>query len=344
MNIKNNNSVNNLIAKYLAGNASREEIQMLEDWFCESGENQAYFKQMKNIWEVSDELPISSEKALANVLNRIENGHRKISFRDFWQRAAGILIIPLLGTVLWLSLDKSSEFINTNDQFNKVVAAFGTFSSMELPDGSKVWLNAGSSLKYPLKFSKSNRSVYLTGEAYFEVKSDAKSPFLVNTSSFVVKATGTHFNVMAYKNSPAPSVTLLEGKVAVQKVNSGKKNKMISILRPNQHLIYDTLSENAIIQTEDAYKHIAWKDGKLVFRNDLLSDVAIRISLQYNVDVEIVGDQIRQYRYRATFENDPLNELLRLLKISSPIDYREVKPVALPDGSFSRKRIIIFPG
>jgi ferric-dicitrate binding protein FerR (iron transport regulator) len=222
-----------------------------------------------------------------------------------------------------------------------VVAAFGTFSLLELPDGSKVWLNSGSSLRYPDKFSSDNRTVYLIGEAYFEVHSDKTMPFFVNTPYFTVKATGTKFSVRAEKKFLRPSVTLIEGKVAVEKPNKGAEANLIADLIPNQHMTYDTLNGHFTIQTEDTYKYVAWKDGKLVFRNDNICEVARRISLQYNVDIEIKGEQIKNYRYRATFEDEPLGELLRLLKISSPIDYQEIKQKELPDGTFSRRKIII---
>jgi transmembrane sensor len=245
-------------------------------------------------------------------------------------------------SLFWITAGKNLKNANSDTSYNKVVAAFGTYSLIELPDGSKVWLNSGASLRYPDKFKNDNRIVYLVGEAYFEVHSDESKPFLVSTPYFTVKATGTRFNVRAEKNFRNPSVTLVEGKVAVRKTNSVKGNDLIAYLQPGQNMIYDTLNGYTNIQTEDTYKHVAWKDGKLVFRNDNISEVARRISLQYNVDIEIKGSEIKQYRYRATFENEPLGELLRLLKISSPIDYTEVKPKALPDGTFSRRKIIIY--
>jgi len=244
--------------------------------------------------------------------------------------------------VFWMYSGNSFKKANSNITYNNVVAAFGTFSLLELPDGSKVWLNSGSSLRYPDKFINADRTVYLIGEAYFEVHSDEAKPFMVNTPFFTVKATGTKFNVRAEKNFRAPSVTLVDGKVAIRKPNSDKSKGLITFLQPSQHMIYDTLTGHVTIQTEDTYKHFAWKDGKLVFRNDNISEVARRISLQYNVDIEIKGNKIKRYRYRATFENEPLSELLRLLKISSPIDYLEIKPKVLPDGSFTRRKIIIF--
>ncbi len=340
---KNNSGLaDNLIANYLGGNASEEEILMLESWIRESDENQKYFRQFKNIWEASVELPVSTDKALAKILKQINTSDQGLTFWQLFQRVAAILFIPLLISMLWLNFGKHSNKVYSALTYNKIVAAFGTFSQLELPDGSKVWLNSGSSLRYPDKFSKDDRTVYLTGEAYFEVHSDKTMPFYVTTPYFTVKATGTKFNVRTEKNFRTPSVTLVEGKVAVQKTNTGEGNELITYLEPNQHMTYDTLTGHISVQTEDTYKHFAWIDGKLVFRNDNISEVARRISLQYNVDIEIKGDEIKKYRYRATFANEPLGELLRLLKISSPIDYQEIKPNELPDGTFSRRKIIIF--
>lgn len=342
MDNKDFGSVDNLIVNYLGGSASQDEIRILESWVGESDENREYFKQLKNIWEASFELPVSTDKALTKVLSQINSGSQGLTFWQFIQRVAALLFIPMLVSMLWMYSGKSFKTANSTIAYNKVVAAFGTFSMIELPDGSKVWLNSGSSMRYPDKFNSDTRMVYLTGEAYFEVHSDESKPFLVNTPYFTVKATGTKFSVRAEKNFRLPSVTLVEGKVSVRKTDSGKHEGLITFLQPSQHMTFDTLTSFVAIQTEDIYKHVSWKDGKLVFRNDNISEVARRISLQYNVDIEIKGDRIKQYRYRATFENEPLGELLRLLKISSPIDYSEIKPKVLPDGTFSRRKIIIF--
>lgn len=333
--------IDNLISRFLGGNATDEEILKLELWISESEENRKYYLQFKNIWDASAQLPVSTNIALDKVLKQINSRSHSFTFWQLFQRVAAILFFPLLFSALWMGLGKNPKTDSSVITYNKVVTAFGTFSSFKLPDGTKVWLNSGSSLQYPDKFSSSNRNVNLVGEAYFEVQSDEAVPFLVNTPYFTVKATGTKFNIWAEKNSRNPSVTLIEGKVAVWKPGSSG-NDLIANLHPDQHMTYDTLNGHIKVITEDSYKHFAWKDGKLVFRNDNISEVARRISLQYNVDIEIKGDEIKQYRYRATFENEPLGELLRLLKISSPVDYTEVRPKALPDGTFSRRKIIIF--
>jgi len=275
-------------------------------------------------------------------MNHINHENKAITFWHFWQKVAAILLFPLLLSLAWFSIARNVEHRRMENSYNTITAAFGSFSSLELPDGSKVWLNSGSRLKYPMRFSEHNRNVFLNGEAYFEVHSNAALPFIVNTPYFAVKATGTRFNVTSYKNNLTPSVTLVEGKVSVREVSHSSHHDTLVFLHPGQHMEYDTLLGKTTIQSVDTYKYVAWKDGKLVFRNDLLSEVARRISLQYNVDIEVIGDKINKNRYRATFENQPLNELLELLKMSAPIDYKEINPVHLPDNSFSKRKIIIY--
>lgn len=337
MKLNEHNPVDELIVKYLEGNSSPEEIRQLELWTAESEANSNYFKQFYEVWELSQPLNISTPTALQKVLKRI---NKQTVARSLWhvlQKVAAVLFIPLLAASVWLLLNDSygkKDGMKTR----KIVAAFGTYTSFQLPDGSNVWLNSGSSLEFPDHFSTSQRVVQLTGEAYFEVQANEKSPFLVKTPYFIVTATGTRFNVSAYKNWQNPAVALVEGKVNIQCPGSDN----IIRLKPNHSLQMDTLSGEISILNEDTYKHYAWKDGKMVFRNDLLSTVAKRISLQYNVDIEIVDNQVQEYRFRATFENESLGELLTLLKLSSPFDYREISPHKRPDGTFSRKKILIY--
>lgn len=331
-----------LIARCLTGNPSEEELRDLEIWIGESAENLKYYRNFKNIWEGSTELQISTESALDKVLKQIDKQQSRSRFGFYLQKIAAVLFIPLLVSMLWMTYTRYLKRDTGNLVYHEVTAAFGTFSSLDLPDGSKVWLNAGSKLRYPEKFTGNMRSVDLTGEAYFEIHSDESSPFLVNTREFTVRATGTRFNVMAYQDCDSPSVALAEGKVTVKGKKQASEKENGVHLKPDQLLKYNILTGKMEIVNEDVYKYYAWKDGKLVFRNDLFTEVAKRISIQYNVDIEIIGDDVKQYRYRATFENESLDQLLKLLKISSPFDYRETNSKLLPDGTFSRKRIIIY--
>jgi transmembrane sensor len=335
-----------VITKYLGSEVTEKESAYLEKWINSSDINKSYFLQLKNIWEASDKKinlsDISTEKALKKVLDRITAKDRNPGFWFYWQRIAAVLFLPLLlAGFLWFKL--SSNKIHSSEAiYNEVYAAFGTRSALKLADGSQVWLNSGSSLRYPDKFYDKERVVYLKGEAYFEVHSDKSKPFIVQTQNLNVIATGTKFNVMAFKNDHLAEVTLVEGKVTIDEPNAKGSPVIISELKPNEHLEYDAVSGKSKLEVEDVYKYIAWKDGKLIFRNEPLSEVVKEISKLYNVEIELQGSKLQEYRYRATFQDETLSEILKLLKISAPINYKELNRQLLPDGTFSKKKVIIF--
>jgi transmembrane sensor len=335
-----------VISKYLDNEVTEKEFVYLEKWINSSDLNKSYFLQLKNIWEASDKKinlsEISTEKALKKVLSQINAKNGNQNFWFYWQKIAAVLFIPiLLAGFLWFKLS-SNKSNSSQIVYNEVYAAYGTRSALKLADGSQVWLNSGSSLRYPDKFSDNQRIVYLKGEAYFEVQSDKSKPFIVKTQNVNVRATGTKFNVMAFKNDRLAEITLVEGKVTVNESNDNGTPVIISELKPNEHLEYDAVSGKSTLEAEDVYKYIAWKDGKLVFRNEPLSDVVKEISKIYNVEIELQGKELQEYRYRATFQDETLSEILKLLKISAPVNYKELNRKHLPDGSFSKKKVIIF--
>jgi transmembrane sensor len=338
---------NTLIARYLSGDLSQDEIVELKIWISASKENLTYFLQVKNIWDNSDH---SIDKIMTDPAKAFNTLKKRVIFRSpsaglwfHWKKIAAILLIPLiLGNILYFMFDGKNYHKNQEPVYNELFAAFGTRSALKLSDGTSVWLNSGSSIKYPDRFIGNKRIVELKGEAYFEVQSDLKKPFIVETSSLSVKATGTKFNVSGYTTADRAEVTLVSGKVEVNLVDN-KTNIKGTKLEPNQHFLFNKVSGATSITTEDTYKYISWKDGKLIFRNEPLSEVIKKISQVFNVDIELQGILPQDYSYRATFQDESLVEILKLLKISSPIDYVEVKRDPLPDGSFPRKKVIIFP-
>ncbi|MGC8823886.1 MAG: FecR family protein [Bacteroidales bacterium] len=328
---------------FLEGKASEEEIQFLEAWKLASEENAKLYYQLKNLWEIS-EIPVASQKisierAYKNVQKRISKHY---GLWQSWQRIAAVLIFPLLlyQVYLFFSLQKTKE---QNFAYYEIQVPEGSRSRIALPDGSQVMLNAGSVLRYPSQFVNNKREVYLQGEGYFEVMSDKTHPFVVNTRTIQVVATGTKFNVQALPGRKVVEVALVSGVVAVK--HTGNKQQAITLaqLKPNQTLTFNTFSKNIEVKDENTYKYIAWKDGKIVFRNDPLSYVIERLSYIYNVDIVVAEDSLLNYRYRATFENETIDEILKLLKLTAPITYREEKREKLADHSFSKRRFVIYP-
>jgi len=336
-----------LITRYLTGEASQDEIVKLQKWLGASKDNLLYFQQLKNIWDSSErysgEKMIDIDKAFNMINKRVTFKSSATNFWGYWKKIAAILLIPLvLGNLLYFVFRANISTSTQEPVYNELFAAFGTRSALKLSDGTSVWLNSGSSIKYPDRFIGNKRTVFLKGEAYFEVESNPKKPFIVETSSLSVKATGTKFNVSGYTSADKAEVTLVSGKVEVC-LTDDKNNNTSSKLNMNQHFSFNKLNGTTSIINEDTYKYISWKDGKLIFRNEPLSQVVKKIGQIFNVDIELKGEKIQNYSYRATFQDESLVEILKLLKMSSPIDYIEVKRDPLPDGSFPRKKIIIFP-
>lgn len=335
------------IARFLAGNSNPDEEANLIRWVESSEINKQYFDEIKNIWETSSSKTkpdsIDTETALAKVMNSTSDASNIKTFWIYWKKLAAVVLIPLLlGNLILLYQNYNKISFKAQQIYSEIYAAVGTRTSINLADGSSVWLNSGSSLKYPERFKGNDRTVYLNGEAYFEISKDPSVPFIVKTSTLSVKATGTKFNVSDYSSDLNSDVALVSGKVFVDRVDKNYKKESSLELFPDQHLVFSKQSGTMSVKNEDINEYISWKDGKLVFRNKPLSYVVKKISLAFNVDIELQGNALQDYRYRATFEDESLSEILKLLKISSPIDYVEVKRTPLPDGSFSRKKVIIF--
>jgi ferric-dicitrate binding protein FerR (iron transport regulator) len=336
MNTQEQEKIIGVISKVLNDNASAVDRDFLIDWINQSDLNNTYFQQLKEIWEQSgksvDFSTVSSQKALINVFRKTNTP--KIHLWRQWQKIAAVIIIPLLLVNLYYFIQPK---INEYSTYVETVSPNGTRSTIDLPDGSKVWLNSGASLRYPNQFGGNTRKVYLNGEGYFEVKSDAATPFIVESGSMEIIATGTRFNVQNWNNGSI-EVTLAEGKVSVY--NSGNK---LTSLQPSQRLVLNTLDQKYITSDEDVYRYISWKDGKLIFRNDPLGIVVSKLSNFYHVDIELNDEQLSDFRYRATFENESIDEILKLIERTSPIKVVEQKSIQNPNGEYQKRKFMVFP-
>ena len=336
-----------LITRYLTGEIRPDEIVELQKWLGASRDNLMHFQQLKNIWDNSGKESVDKmidvDKAFTMINKRVTFKSPESNFWYYWNRIAAVLLIPLLlGNLFYFSLSHNIYSRHKVPVYNEMFTAFGTRSAFKLSDGTSVWLNSGSSIKYPDRFIGNNRTVFLNGEAYFEVESNPQKPFIVVTSFISVEAKGTKFNVSAYDSANEMEVTLVSGKVEV-KITDDKNKTSRSQLEPNQHYCYNKVKGIISVLNEDTYQYICWKDGKLIFRNEPLTQVIKKLSQVFNIDIELQGNLLEDYRYRATFQDESLEEILKLLKMSSPIDYIELKRSPSPDGSFPRKKIIVFP-
>ncbi|HEX8019150.1 FecR family protein [Mucilaginibacter sp.] len=179
-----------------------------------------------------------------------------------------------------------------------------------LPDGTRVWLNAASSLKYPTAFTGNERRVELTGEAYFEVSKDPSKPFNVKTASQTVTVLGTHFNINSYTDEGATKTTLLEGSVRITR-NTGQSVK----IKPGQQAV-NTLNNIDINENANIDEAVAWKNGKFIFSNTDLQTIMRQLSRWYDVDVEYQGKTAQKHYMGRISRNVPVSQIFEILKTS----------------------------
>ena len=207
----------------------------------------------------------------------------------------------------WRSFSSEGGFTQT------VSTPLASRTSFTLPDGSQVWLNAGSTISFPNRFGKKSRVVRLTGQAYFDVKKET-IPFSVETKNFSVKVLGTAFDVFAYPGENA-EVTLERGKVQIETTTN-----VTTDLNPGQQATINKSDGQIEKRSIDSKAFVAWKDNRLTFENEPLEKVVLCLERWFNVTINIEDASIRNLKVNGTIEYESINEVLDLLQITAPIN------------------------
>jgi len=333
--------IDELITNYLLGTISVDEESLLKDWLNESVENQRYFSEQKNLWELFEThkklQKIDECKAFQKISKQI-NESPKIGFFGYFQRAAAILLLPLIAVSVFYYNKQKVDHVQVAQVTNTVETPLGMRSSLTLPDSTKVWLNAGSKISFPVIFSNERRVVTLSGEAYFEVKKDKKWPFVVATKNINVLVTGTTFNCNAYPENDQVQTVLVEGEVTI--VNSSAT--ALKSLNPGELAVYNKSDGQITKKKTDLQKYIAWKNGKLMFRDDRMDKVVEKLERWYNVEFVIADKEIADYVYTATFVDESLDQVLKMLSISAPIRYTVSDRKKQSDDTFERAVVKLY--
>lgn len=229
---------------------------------------------------------------------------------------AAVLTIGLFTGYYFTASRKSSAPV-----YYTSMAPRGSVAEMYLPDGSHIFLNSGSKIKYSIDGLKGRREIFLEGEAWFQVAKMKEKPFLVHTSFYDVQVTGTTFNVKAYTNDKEVITTLEEGSVHV-KSSENMKLTGETILRPGEQLIYNKESQKILVNEVNTKWFTSWKDNKLVFVNMSLKELEILLERKYGVDIEIGEKRILNYHYDGTIKNESILEVLEILRETLPIKYQ----------------------
>jgi transmembrane sensor len=290
---------------------------------------------------VSEIETIDSRKAFEQVERRIQKQNTSIRFLNTLIRIAAILFIPLLVASVWLFFHQPKE-TTAPLQFamQEITSPPGVRSHVVLPDGSHVWLNAESAIKFKVPFDKSTRDVSLFGEAYFEVRKNPDVPFVVKSGKVQVKVLGTKFNFKAFAEENNIEVVLAEGKVSLNTEGFAKGNE--KIMNPGDKAVFDKTSNQTKITNVKINKYIAWHNGKMIFDETPMPEVAAQLERWYGIEVIIEDPRINKYRITTTFENESLTQVLDLLKLCSPIEIKNVSATVDKTNKTLTKSKIIF--
>ena len=229
--------------------------------------------------------------------------------------AAAFIPLTFLG-MWWFTLhSRKDELV---EKYNQK----GIRSTIILPDGSKIWLNADSRLKYPASFAANLREVFLDGEAFFEIAKNPQRPFLIRLPKATVKVLGTSFNIRSYGNEDLLTTSVATGKVAF--VPDFKKTGAPSdsfYLSPNLKAVYHLNSSEVTVEPTDPVVDKSWINGVLIFNNESLGNIAIELERYFGKPVYFRRTGVSQHRYSATFKNNSAEEILEFLKRVKPFRY-----------------------
>ncbi|RAV29463.1 FecR family protein [Sinomicrobium soli] len=219
-----------------------------------------------------------------------------------------------------ITYDKAA---NSTEAYNTLKVPYGKRFDVVLSDGTTVYLNAGTSLKYPVQFpEKGNRQVYITGEAFFDVAKDPQHPFVVNADALHVQVLGTRFNVAAYPEDPAIDVVLVEGSVSMYSREYSTESQKKILLKPGYIGVYKPAENSLTTKEVVTGVYTSWLDGELVFRNMPLKNILKRLERHYNITITNHNAALADKEFNASFGSEPVEKVLEYFKISYGIDFK----------------------
>jgi len=362
---KKYSNIDNIIISFLEGGITSFERKILQDWLLEDVLNKNYFKQIYKIWAATDILNENSEDidaVLERVKLQINNNTnfnkpnrtftKKVRL-NFGKWAAVLFIFLSIGALIFSGIRKQTKLTSNIPILNEIIVPLGSKSKLHLPDGTEVYLNAGSKLTYSMDYGKKTREIEFSGEAYFKVAKNKNIPFIVHTSRTNIKALGTEFNVKAYPNENIIETILVEGSVAVDKTGRNKdfkdvKNSDVIILKPGQKLqIIKDLKKNEqkkeskpldriesesqeeikpieslpkiiITSSKEVQIETSWKDKRWIIHGMNLDNLALQFSRKFNVDIQMKDSELSKYKFTGIIENETLEEVVAIMKFTIP--------------------------
>jgi len=336
-----------LIIKFLAGEISDSEIDILLAWLRKSPANLQIFDVENELWQeagIKTKLEhFITEDAWLETSKKLGIGEKRTkhflflnrnNFRIIVAVASFAFLIAITGLTLWLiekdskkQISFASNIVRTNE---------GEKAHLTLPDSTCVILNSGSTIEYKNGYNINERMIKLSGEAYFDVRSNPEKPFVIQLGKMIVKATGTKFNVLSYGNDDRIETTLEEGKIQV--TISG--HEPIDI-KCGQQVVFFTRTNKVNIRNVSTETYTSWKENKLRFYDTPFEEVLRRVARRYNVTFEIRNRDLLELKYTATFIDESIQDVMQMLQSVSPITFKIVNRTTIDDKQYLKPKIVV---
>ena len=353
-----------LIEKYCKNACTEEELSSVLEWLEKSARTPEGKALLFKIWE---ELPDEDNNIKMNFDLILDKIHHKVNldqskklleeadqnlikykrrkhFINVLARMAAILMLPVFSFGLYMSSKYQSvrhDQIFVSQAYNEVFSSVDAITKVSLPDGSYVWLNHSSSLKYPAMFHGHFRTIELTGEGYFEVAHNPKIPFIVKAGEIQIKAFGTAFNIMAYPDEDRIETSLINGRVELQQTEPDGKLITLLKMKPTELAVFQKSNNEISTCIIDDDRYFSWKDGKLVFNKEPIGEVVKKLSRWYNVDIQIKDPVLLEFTYTATFVHETLPQVMELLTLVTPINYSILNRKEISEGIFAKREVVL---
>lgn len=359
-----NKEIYAVIIECITGKSDDQSKQKLELWLNESEENRNFFDQVKDIWQTAAIGQNKEQFDPDQAWERVKMRMHTLNTATIEPKAENRWVVQLLKIaavfIIAFFIGKYSDFFqnkkagedlnkisnwNKMGNFIEVRAPKGSKAEVVLFDGTRVKLNANSSLKYSKQYNINNREVYLVGEAYFQVAKNKKIPFIVKTSDVNIRAVGTAFNVKAYPEEKKIETTLVNGVVEIR-INNAKIGKNAKLtLKPNQVAEFikgtedlgisnpNTTTSQKFAEKKDEAPHIvviqhidpeiytSWKDKQWIIEHEELGDLAIQLERRYDVAISFKNESLKGYKITGKLNDETLQQVLDAIKLTVPIAY-----------------------
>jgi transmembrane sensor len=350
--------ISELIQKFITDQISTEELQQLSRYLNQEGNSSEIEAYSREKWQNDKKIyNIRPDQIWSKIKGKIaEDKVIRISFqataiKTIYRIAGYAAIFAAFLLASWLIYRSfTNNAGSVGNVYSEFMVPYGSKSSVILPDGTKVRLNSGSKIKYADDFIKSNRVIFLEGEAFFIVKHAEKVPFVVKTSELNIRVYGTQFNVKSFQEEKNVEMALVSGSVVIEKVDK-KGNIVQNIkLKPNQIITYSKTDDRFLLKTseiptEDKSKHeqdnqniepvittepvisqsmekaTSWINNRLTFRGDSIYDLISKLQRWYGVEIALKNKNLNKSTFTGTFDNETIEQALNALKLTTHFSY-----------------------